>query len=929
LIPISNKSKGLHFGHLNVCSIYNKVPDVIRCLKTFKIDVMSINESWLKPNVASNELLIHNYNIYRCDRSGKSGGGIMFLISKILTSSVENSMISPDLELLHVNVSKGKGKPLHVISIYRPPSCRLTDFNYNFCTFLSNIKFKFNNHPIIILGDFNHNLFKLSKKDVVISDLTSFGLSVINNEATRLDNCIDWVVGNDISINRINTVKTSSVTFSDHNLITFNYKINRNKNDVKLITRFDLKNINVSSFLNSMYIDACKINDLENFLQFLNLCVKLNTPLIHYKFDKDSNWLSYRYFRVAEQRDAMFLLFKGTNDENAFLYFKKLRKAANNIAFNDKRNYFQNQIQKFNNRPKQLWRVIGSFFKTISSNIISSVELDGATITDNLSISNAFNNFFVNSASNMLINVDVFSNFLNNYNLTMNCPNKFNKFNSILSLEVQQIIKSTKSSSLDFEFLSKSIINLDETFFINIICFFINSSFNSGNFPDIFKCSKVIPIYKKGSHKSLKCYRPVSINSMLSKIFEKAALIQLNNFLHINNLISNTHFGFVKSSNTESAFLYLLHQIALHLSNNKFVAVVFIDFTKAFDMINHKILIYKLEHQFGLCDNVLKWFISYLSNRKQYVSVNNVVSNTLNVNQGVPQGSILGPTLFNLYVNDFKFYFNLDKDIIQYADDICIVLNSNSPSELINLCHSTLLNVVNYADYNGLILNVSKTKILPINNNIAPNLNLVINNVMVESVDSFKYLGFVIDHKLKFNLHINNLNNKLKSCNFALCRAARFLNTSNLINLYNSFILSHVIYSKYILLISSNNVKSALNRNLLNSGAIVYNCLRNFVRDKMFFLSDVVIYYCTIFFVKIFRSNCHVRISNFVKPKSHLHNTRSIITLKYSKDRITSINPAVTIPNVINSIPKEWTYLSMSMLKEKLLSADLTSVVEL
>ena len=269
-----------------------------------------------------------------------------------------------------------------------------------------------------------------------------------------------------------------------------------------------------------------------------------------------------------------------------------------------------------------------------------------------------------------------------------------------------------------------------------IIQHLITSSLHEGVFPDILKCAKVIPLHKSSCKTNIANYRPISLLSCFSKLFEKAMHKRLSTFLESNNLIYNSQFGFRSGHSCEYALLDAQNSIINALDKKQIAALLLIDFSKAFDMVDHDILLSKLEH-YGIRGLSLEWFKSYLIDRQQYVHVNGHNSAKSTLKYGVPQGSILGPLLFIVYINDLPHISSIVKFIL-YADDANIILTGYTYTEIQNKIEILLTELLSWVNNNGLKLNIEKNKYMIFSNKKKQDLDIKLNGIKIERSSSEK-----------------------------------------------------------------------------------------------------------------------------------------------------------------------------------------------
>ena len=354
-------------------------------------------------------------------------------------------------------------------------------------------------------------------------------------------------------------------------------------------------------------------------------------------------------------------------------------------------------------------------------------------------------------------------------------------------------------TSFGFDELSAKLMKIIKYQLLSPVTLVINQMINTGIFPDKLKIGKINPIYKKDDESLFTNYRPISLLPAISKIFEKVLFKQIYNYFQQKKLFYSAQYGFRNGHSQEFAALELVDKILINMDKKSTPIGIFIDLSKAFDTIDHTILLDKLNH-YGFSDLALKLIKNYLSNRKQYVQMDDIKSNLCNITTGVPQGSILGPLLFIIYMNDIAEASNLF-DFILYADDtslsttIEIVVKKNMGD--IQTCIDSELNKINvWLKLNKLSLNIQKTKfmIFRTNNKPVPEIELHIEGICIERVYEFNFLGITLDDQLKWNKHIEKISNKMSRNIGILNSLKHFLPMTTKTLIYNSLISCHINY---------------------------------------------------------------------------------------------------------------------------------------
>ena len=353
------------------------------------------------------------------------------------------------------------------------------------------------------------------------------------------------------------------------------------------------------------------------------------------------------------------------------------------------------------------------------------------------------------------------------------------------------------------------ILKTYNEFFSQYLSILINQSFEAGIFPDILKIAKVTPIHKKDSQMNYLNYRPISLLSAISKIYEKLIYSRIFDYLTKNNLISTKQFGFRSKFSTIHALISLTERIKQLMDSSHYVCGVFIDLEKAFDTVNHNILCDKLNY-YGLRGNVNSLIQSYLSNRRQFVSIDGVHSKTLNITCGVPQGSSLGPLLFLIYINDFRYCLNKTESG-HFADDTYILYGSKKLKTVEVVVNTELKLVTNWLRLNKLSLNSKKTELIIFRSKKKPingDFSIKLNGFKLKPSDNVKYLGMYLDKHLSWDSHIHKLSNSLSRATGILSKLRHNAPRSVCLNVYFSLFYSHLIYGACLWgLTSQKNIK--------------------------------------------------------------------------------------------------------------------------
>ena len=398
-------------------------------------------------------------------------------------------------------------------------------------------------------------------------------------------------------------------------------------------------------------------NKFDTFLKDLNALTNQHAPIKRRSRKemklKDKPWINNRILKMMRIRDRILQKMKKQPTPDNVKLYKKFRNRVSNELKESKAQYFHTYFSINSQNMKKLWSSIKSIIShksSTSSSINKIKDKDGNVTSDPSKMSNIFNDFYVNVADGMTKTIPITRKFPLDYlsgrmrNSLFLAPVTLIEVNDLIS--ILNPSKSVGPNSIPIKLLR--IIGLSIS---PLLALLVNQSFQSGIFPDKLKIAKVISLFKKGNPELPSNYRPISLLPVFSKIFEKLMYRRLYKFLEIHKVLYSLQFGFQENHSIDHALVSLTEAIRNTLDKNRLGCGIFIDLQKAFDTVNHRILLSKMEH-YGIRGCALEWLKSYLSNRKQYVFVNGSNSNLLPINCGVPQGSVLGPLLFLIYIND-------------------------------------------------------------------------------------------------------------------------------------------------------------------------------------------------------------------------------------------------------------------------------------
>ena len=465
-----------------------------------------------------------------------------------------------------------------------------------------------------------------------------------------------------------------------------------------------------------------------------------------------------------------------------------------------KKQYFYNVFQKYQGNMKRTWSEINNILGNRKiHNIPCEMYSGNHKYSTREQIVDEFNSYFAGIGQKISNSIPFIPRSYEHY---LRSPNNESIFLKQISIdELLKICSSLDPSKANgHDGISPRVVKSSIACFVKPLCDVFNKSFLKGVFPDALKIAKVVPLHKKKCKQNIDNYRPVAILSIFSKLLEKLMYERLHSFLIKYELLINVQFGFRKNHSTAHGVLNFSDHIISELDHGNFCVGIFMDLSKAFDTIDHHILLDKLLY-YGIRGVALDWFRSYLLERKQYVVVDGVESNFIKLSCGVPQGSVLGPLLFLIYINDIIHSSNIFRFSL-FADDTVVSLSHKKLSTLISSANEEILKLSLWFQSNKLLLNHEKTKYIIFhtrNRRIPLNTDpICLNNTVLQCVKTIQFLGVTIDELLDWKAHIKNVSLKVSRSVGALSRMKYTLPQNILRILYNSIILPHLSYCNII-----------------------------------------------------------------------------------------------------------------------------------
>jgi Reverse transcriptase (RNA-dependent DNA polymerase) len=838
-----SKTSNSTFLSLNIQSLQSKHEALLSFLNDAKaknadIDVINLQEIWQIPDL--NTIQLPDYNFVYKKRAKFRGGGVGCFIKKEIQYKVIDNLsffIEKVFECITIEI-KINGKKLLISNFYRPPTPHPSytpSIQYNlFIENLDNLFRGITNYgcEAYVFSDSNVNLIRNEPHTVsLLETALSNGFVQIIKKATRLCNnyvgLIDHIFTN--AKNQEITSGTVVNDLSDHFPTFVQIQLSKSKYKANNVVKRDMSEPKMRAFRENLsnvrWENVTSLHDVNDaydcFWEDFSALYNLHFPVKNCKFNKNihkkNNFMTTGLLVSRNRKLELLKANLKLRSNESKLAYVNYRNMYNKILRKSKQLYYHDQIKSNKTNPKKLWSVLKEVSTGKTDKVsIDKLSVDGKVIVDKCEIANNFNNFFstvgnVISDSVQPVDKTAVSYIVDNPNV----PHL--TLDNTTPGQIVEIIKIMQpKQSCDIDGISLKLLKYIAVEICVPLSHIFNLSLTSGTFPTKLKRSRIVPIFKAGDPENCDNYRPISLLSSISKILEKIVHVKLVNHLDLNNLLYDHQYGFLRGKSTEQTLLHVTDYIAKALNKGDYCIALFLDLKKAFDVVSHEILIQKLQ-KFGISGTTLDWFKSYLKDRSQIVDIDGNLSEPCNISISVLQGSILGPILFLMYINDLPLSTELKSFL--FADDTTGLTSGSSLPQLIDKFNTEIQKLAMWFRANKLCVNTSKTKFIifhtkgkkidfegktvVFNNNepggpvdplqITP-LERIYNENPVAHGRSYKLLGIYFDETFSFNHHVQHLCNKLSRSLFFLMRAKNFVCTNSLKLLYYALIHSNLLY---------------------------------------------------------------------------------------------------------------------------------------
>ena len=804
--------------HLNVRGLVGKL-DLLKKLHNenfgdHSLDVLLLCETWM--SASSPSVSFPGYNMYDIRRKHKKGGGCCALVKDTIQSREKLLKHEPFTCIEYVLIEARINSKTYIFgSMYRAPNTNQKQFLAEYKLFLNQIH-ESTQHGIILGMDHNLDLLKSARHNVTqefiecnakyeLTPTITRPTRITRHSATLIDNIFvsnnflgkyqSTIIVDDLSDhlpcvtiieNEINT-KMSKKKIVSRDLRPKN--ITKLKQELQMLEYGDESTRDTNQYFEAFHSDLCRIIDKN--------CPIKERMIPAHKF-RVVPWLTSGLLKSMNQSKRLYQ--KHLSDPNNItveIKYKNYRNVLNKVKRTCKTKYYQEKCTEYKRNTTKLWQLINDIIHKTNdkSCIIDCIKVNNIELYDKKKISNAFGEYFSKLGENFANKIKKPKNSINTY---LNVISR--NLNSIYITpttitEIKKLINMLPNkTSSGFDNINNTLLKKIACDISPVLANVFNQSISAGLFPDIMKLAEVVPLFKAKDKTLTENYRPISLLITISKILEKIVYKQTYQFLQKFGILYKSQYGFRSSHSCENAITELVGHITKSREVKKHTVALFLDLSKAFDTLEHSVLLRKLEI-YGIRGPLLDWYKSYLTQRKLMAKCNKTLSKEYDIRYGTPQGSCLGPLLFIIFCNDLHLHLNF-LSCIQFADDTTLYCSEKSLRLIESNFNHDLAIVYDWFCANKLTLNEKKSvcMVFSPDKQQTSEFRIVLGDTLIKPQHETKFLGLWLDDGLNWKKHHTVLINKLNQGLNMIKKAKNLLNTYSLLSLYYAHFHSHLSY---------------------------------------------------------------------------------------------------------------------------------------
>ena len=885
LNTLNGAKTGLTIGHINVNGLRGKIAEIRYLLSEVKFDVIAITETHLSSDIENNEILVDDYNIIRQDRdNGQSSWGgtaIYFKCSLNGYCKININKFQIESSWLELNI---RSQTVLIGCVYNPPGNNKI-FIESFDKLLQQRSLQRKN--LVILGDINIDLLSdYNSKKLLLNLLLRSNMQNVITEATRITNTSRTLIDMAFTPKTAKILCSGSLDYgiSDHHLIYLKLDLKKQKQKPKIITCKNFKNVDVQKLQQEIDYAPWHICDLFDdiddttwawetmYKSIVNEHIKERRVKIR---SKSSPWMNGSIRKELNRKYKLLKTAQNTNSDSDWKQYKVARNYCTHLVRSAEAIYWKKRFSDVST-SREFWKTIKEFQGQQRDTSIGPIkDLDNQKVVNDVATKcNVFNEYFSTVGLSTNLTNDTASNS-HIYRVTP-IVSELN-INPDILMKCFKSVKSGKAPGLDN--ITSDEIKLVGKGVMSGLGYVFRKSARYNVYPTQWKIANAKCLFKKGDKLDVQNYRPVSLLSIPSKMFEYIICSTIDQHLTAHNLITDRQWGFKKGVSPEMHLINMTETWREHIEQGKLIGVIFLDFRKAFDSVSHQTLLMKLQAA-GISGNLYELLRNYLQNRLQYVSIGNVFSNKQNVLAGVPQGSLFGPRAYKIYSNNLPD--STSNDLEMFADDSTGYCVSDSLYELCMVLQNTILELEKWAKINSLNIHPVKTELMILSKKpvFGPFPLICVGNKPVNFVMKSKCLGIYIDRNLTWNDHINMLCKRFDA-KVKMLKRMKALNSKTLETFYFSNIIPCITYGISVWGNCSKAMLDKLNNIHVRAAKIIFNRSDNVDNDiilekvswkpMLYFYKKAVL----VLMHKVFHRHVPNRISEKFKIHETSHNLRS------------------------------------------------------